>query len=159
MPKYSRNQIPLKEVYQHYKSRVDDPVDYKTHKQILDAWGEKVVQYLVSGKDVQLQQRLAKIGVRKEIKRSFVDMAASRDRKREVKSANSHSDYYVAKTYWNSHGARIGVVGWTFNASRLLKRAISTQMKKPGGHRVYLVLARKHNQSAQAVYKTKVLKL
>jgi len=159
MPKYDRNQYLLKDVYKHYKSRVDDPVDYKTHKLILDTWGDVVVRYLMEGRDVQLQERLAKIGIRKNECKAVVDYPESKRQQKRVLRSNSHSGFYAARLYWNSHGTRFNSKGWVFQASRNLKAELFKVMSKIGGHRTFLKVSGKHNTGAKNAIRTKLLKI
>lgn len=159
MPKYNKNQYLLREVYDHYLTRTDDPVDYKTHKLILDTWGGIVNRYLLEGRDVQLQERLSRLGIRKKIGKVYKDPFASKLAGRQVLMPNTHSDNYIAKLHWRSHGARIAVKGWTFLPTRELKQGIKRIMLMPGGHRMFFEIATKHNQKAAEAYKTKVLKM
>jgi len=159
MPKLNKNQIQLREVYKHYEKKVENPVDYKTHKNILDTWGTIVNRYLVEGRDVQLHERLSKLGVRKFASRSYVDFKASKIAGKEVRVSNIHSNFYGARVYWNSHGTRINVKGWVFRPTKELKLAIKDVMIKPQGHTTYIKNAEKHNKKAAEAYRTKILKL
>ena len=159
MPKYSKNQYKLQEVYNHYLSRTDNPVDYKTHKLILDTWGLEVIKYLLEGRDVQLQERLSYLGIRKKIGRVYTDHLMSKKAGRKVLMPNTHSENYIAKLHWSSHASTISCKGWTFLPTRGLKQGIKRIMQMPGGHRKFLKRAQKHNKKAAEAYKTKVLKL
>ena len=161
MPKVDKSQILLGEVYNHYRSITQDPVDYKQHKEVLDLWGEKVVEALLLGKDVKLHGGLATLGIRKKLKRTYIDKKASKELGREVRRSNSHSNFYGAKVHWRRHYTTFNSSGWVFNPSRALQRGLSAVMKTPKGHTVYLQRAMatsKKNQS-RSIYVKKVIGL
>ncbi|MBV1928209.1 MAG: hypothetical protein KUG81_01690, partial [Gammaproteobacteria bacterium] len=134
MPKYNKNQYSLDQVYAFYCSRVPNPVSFKEHKKILEAWGDKVVEYLVAGKDVKLHGGLSLIGVRKYESQTYTDHQESKRQGKLIKKSNVHSGFYAAKIYWRRRYTKINSSSWTFVASRNLAKAISSVMKVKGGH-------------------------
>lgn len=162
MPKYDKNQYSLPEVYRFYKGRCKvrgkEPVDYKTHKLILDTWGDLVVEYLRAGKDVKLHSGLATLQIRKVKCASYVDFKASKEAGRAVRKSNVHSGFYSAKLRWTRHYTKIASRGWRFDASRKLAKAISKVMKAPGGHRCFSIRAKVTPKIHQkAAYKRQIL--
>jgi len=138
-------------------------VSYKEHKLILDTWGELVNDYLIQGRDVKLHNGLSLLGVRKKIKRRYIDRQESKRQGKLVFASNSHSDYFGAEVYWRRHYTTFGSVGWLFRPSRGLSRAVSAVMQQSGGHRRYVMRAQAANtdkpEQARALYNKKVLKL
>lgn len=159
MPRITRNEYKLKEVYRHYKKLSKDPVDLKTFKKVSDVWGKVVCNYLLEGRDVQLYSGLALLGVRKKSQMKYFSHMASKELDRPVYRTNVHSDGYVAKIYWNTHGVAYKRTGWSFRTSRYLARELSKIMLTPRGHTRYLKLAEAHGSMAYEKYKEKMIKL
>ena len=161
MPKVDKKQVTLPQVYQHYKNTTEDPVDYKTHKQVLDTWGELVNEYLLQGKDVRLQSGMSTLGIRKKIKRTYIDRKASKQAGKEVRAVSTHSGFYGAKVWWRRHYTTFNSSGWGFFPSRALHRGLAAIMKSAGGHLRYMQRATvtAEDSHAKSVYKKKVIGL
>lgn len=159
MPKVNKNQYTLLEVYKHYKKSTEEPVDYKTHKAILEAWGDTVVEFLVDGRDVPLYKGLSKIGVRKRVRINYVDFRASKLAGRRIIKSNAHSDFYVGYLYWNTHKTKIFVKGWALRTSAHLAGLIGDVFKTHKGHTKFVQVATAHNQQAKAEFNRKIHKL
>tara|TARA_R110000772_G_scaffold27361_12_gene69653 strand:- start:895 stop:1344 length:450 start_codon:yes stop_codon:yes gene_type:complete len=134
MPKFNKNQYTLKQVYAHYKERVKDPVEYKEHKDILDLWGDKVVDVLLEGKDIRIGSGLSVLCIRKKKKPTYVNFKESKEKGRKIKSSNAHSGFYIARVVWRRHYTRINSSNWSFEPCRTLQRKLSEIMKTYLGH-------------------------
>lgn len=150
MPKFNKNQYSLKEAYAFYKKSVENPVSYEEYKLILDTWGNKVVEYLLEGKDVKLHAGMSLLGVRKRHKPTFVDRQESKKQGQLVKSSNIHSGFFGAYVYWRRRYTRFNSVGWIFVATRKLHRALGTVMLQPDGHRRFTMKAEVARSEVQA---------
>jgi len=161
MPKYNKNQYLLPEVYAFYKEQTENPVDYKTHKQILDTWGTKVTEYLLQGKDIRLHKGLSILGVRKHIRETYVDRVASKKAGKLVRASNIHSGFYGAVIYWRRHYTSFSSSGWAFHPTRELKRALSQVMQTPAGHRRFVKKAKvvASAKRAREVYANNMIRL
>lgn len=159
MPKVDKKQITLPQVYKHYKTTTDNPVDYKIHKQILDAWGELVNEFLLQGKDVKLHNGMSTLGIRKKIKRTFIDKKASREAGKEIRSSNVHSGFYGANVFWRRHYTTFNSSGWGFFPSRALHRGLAKVMKTAGGHLRFMqrAMVTSKNEQAKSIYNKKVI--
>lgn len=162
MPKYDKSQYNLIKVYRFYKDRCKkrnvEPVDFKTHKLILDTWGTRVIEYLALGKDVKLHSGLSTLCIRKVKQASYVDFKASKEAGRAIRKSNVHSGFYVAKVRWTRHYTKISSRGWRFEPSRKLALAIVKVMKTPGGHRNFVKKAKVTQKvRGKAVYKHQIL--
>lgn len=142
MPKHNKNQYTLKEVYRWYTKRVEEPVSYKVHKEVLDLWGDTVVEYLLKGKDVKLQQGISVLGIRKKEKRTYVDRLASKLAGKRVIVQNSHSGFYGASVYWRRHYTTINSKGWSFRPTREFARKLGDVMQEHLGHTRFVKRAR-----------------
>ena len=142
MPKHNKNQYTLKEVYRWYTKKVENPVSYKVHKEVLDAWGDVMVEFLLEGKDIKLQQGMSVLGIRKKEKRTYVDRQASKKAGKLVVVQNSHSGFYGASIYWRRHYTTINSKGWSFRPSRELARGLADVMHTPLGHTKFVKRAR-----------------
>lgn len=161
MPKHNKNQYSLQYEYNTYKKTVSEPLTYKEHKKVLDLWGDIVTDYLLLGKDVRLHKGLSVLGVRKKVKRTYVDRKASKISGKLVIKPNTHSGFYGAYIYWKKNYVTCSAKGWVFKPSRALSRRLGEVMKEHRGHtrfsqRAVVTSSKKH---AKAVYKQKVLKL
>jgi nucleoid DNA-binding protein len=163
MPKFNKNQYSLPEAYKFYKTTTTttEPVSYKQYKLILDTWGEKIIEYLLLGKDVKLHSGLSTLGIRKKIKRTFINRKESKRRGTLIKSSNIHSGFYVASVYWRRHYTAFSSGGWTFIATRQFKKELSKVMLAPLGHTRYVqrAIAVSNQKHARATYNKKILKL
>lgn len=165
MPKFNKNQVSLKEAYAFYKKSLEakgiKPLTYKEYKLILDTWGNRVVEYLVEGRDVKLHHGLSVIGVRKRRKAWYPDRAASKEAGELVKRSNVHSGFYGAYVWWRRHYTRFSSVGWVFKPSRLLQRSLGKVMLERGGHTNFTMRAVTPATQEQAIstYNKKVHKI
>jgi hypothetical protein len=150
MPKYDKNQYTLPEVYAFYKEQTKDPVDYKLHKAILDLWGNKVIEYLLQGKDIRLHRGLSILGIRKHIRETYIDRQASKEAGRTIRASNIHSGFYGAVTYWRRHYTSFSSGGWGFYPTRKLNRALSAVMQTPRGHMRFVKRAKVTNNQHRA---------
>jgi len=129
-------------IYQQYKKTVDNPVDYKTHKKVLDTWGEVLVSYLLEGKDVRLHSGMSVLGIRKKKKRTYVDRQASKKAGKLVIKLNTHSGFYHARVYWRKNYTQYSAKGWVFKPARALSRALGAVMQQPHGHAKFVKQAK-----------------
>ena len=161
MPKFNKNQYKLKEVYKFYKTSVTKPVAYKEFKLILDTWGDLVNEYLLEGKDVKLHNGLSIIGIRKRIKRTFINKKESKRRGMLIKSSNAHSGFYGARVLWRRHYTTFNSSGWVFQPSRELNRALARIMLSPQGHTRFTkrAIATKSIDQAKSIYNKKIYKV
>jgi hypothetical protein len=161
MPKLNKNQCSLREVYNWYKGRTVDPVDYKIHKLVLDVWGSIINEFLLEGKDIKLQQGLSVLAIRKREQKMYVDRRASRLAGKRVMMPNSHSGYYAASIYWGRRRTGCNSKGWSFIPSRKLARSLVTVMRQPYGHARFVKRARvaRTEKHREGFYKYKVLKI
>ncbi|HEC44439.1 hypothetical protein LCGC14_0984230 [marine sediment metagenome] len=161
MPKHNKNQYSLQQVYQWYKNSVNDPVDYKTHKLVLEVWGTVFSEYILAGKDIKLQQGLSVLGVRKKEKHTYVDRRASKLAGKLVLKPNTHSGFYGANVYWRRHYTVCNSKGWVLRPCRKLSRALGVIMKQPYGHTRYVkrAMVSRKEEHRKAFYNKKVLKL
>jgi hypothetical protein len=161
MPKFNKNQYTLNAVYKHYKTTTTKPVTFKEHKLILDTWGQKVNEYLLLGKDVKLHSGLSLLGIRKKVKKTFINKRESKLQKTLVKSSNVHSGFYGASVYWRRHYTAFNSNGWVFYPTRELNRALGKVMLSPQGHTRYSkrAIAAGSQEKAKAIYNKNVLKL
>lgn len=161
MPKYDKNQYSLKQVYRFYVEGVDDPVSYKEHKAILDLWGSKVNDALLSGKDVKLHNGLSVLCIRKYIKKTYVNKALSKKKGELVKSPNVHSSFYGASVRWRRHYTRFNSAGWSFYPSKKLKKGLNKVMTANMGHTRFVkkATATSKQEQARSIYVKKVIKV
>ena len=161
MPKFNKNQYTLKQVYAHYLATTTNPVSFEQHKLILDTWGKCVNKYLLAGHDVKLHKGLSIIGVRKKIKRTFINRKECKKQKTLVKSSNIHAGFYGASVYWRRHYTSFNSRGWAFIPTRELNRALGKVMLTPLGHTNFIqqAIATSNKEQAKASYNKKILKL
>lgn len=161
MPKHNKRQIPLSEVYAHYKETTDKPVDYKTHKKVLDLWGKLAREALAEGKDIKLFAGLASLGVRKRKKHTFIDRKQTALQKKRVMATNSHSGFFTAKCLWRRRYTTVNSVGWSFHSSKALQMLITNVMNTLGGHSTYLQRAQSayNDEARKKMYNSKVVGL
>lgn len=161
MPRHNKNQYPLPDVYKWYKSRVLSPVDYKTHKLVLDVWGDVIIEYLLLGKDIKLHQGLSLLAVRKRPQKTYIDRKASKEYGKLVRKPNSHSGFFRAYIYWKKRYMRRSNKGWSFRASRKLSRALANVMQGYMGHTRFVQRAKiaRNEEFRKLLYNQKVQKL
>jgi hypothetical protein len=138
MAKANKNMVTLPDVYKFYCTQTDDPVDYKTHKLILELWGEMVVEALIEGHDISLYSGLSRLSIRKSVSRTYIDRQATKKAGKVIRRSNSHSGYHTARIMWHRHYTRINSAGWVFIPTRKLKDKLNVIMSQPGGHRRYI---------------------
>jgi len=146
-------------MYKFYCTLSSTPVDYTTYKSIINLWGEKAIEYLVQGKDIQLPSKLSYIGIRKILKPTYVDYQESRRQKKCVVKPNTHSSFYGTKLFWNSHFTRFDVNHWSLTASRKLKQAVKRVMIIPNGHTNFVRNTGVYNNFAKQAYREHILKI
>ena len=161
MPKHNKHQIPLTEVYKHYKENAKNPLDYKTHKLVLDTWGELVSDAIAEGKDIKLFSGLATLGVRKKKCKTYIDKRASKEAGKIVRSSNSHSGFFNAKVLWKRHYTRFSSANWSFHTTKALQKKITAVMSEMDGHKRYLqkMNIAVNEDHRKAIYNKKVLGL
>lgn len=165
MPKYNKKQVPNKEVYKFYveyvKERGAAPLSYTDFNRVYEAWGIKVGEYLIAGKDVKLHAGLSTLRVRKKYSPTYIDYKETKKQGRVVRKPNTKSGFYRAKVFWRRHYTTCNSVGWTFAITRELARKLSAVMKSTGGHKKFLKIADKtfDEDTARRVYNKKVLGL
>ena len=159
MPKYNKNQVTLEDTYKRYSKRVKDPVDYKTHKQVLELFGEATRAAIVAGADVKLFQGLSSISVRKRPKRTVVDHQASKQKKKQVLMLNTHSDFFGAFMHWKKFAVIHKHVGWKLEPCKKVSKSISEVMLKPGGHKRYFRPIDRYSLSSNVKAKIENFKL
>lgn len=134
MPKLDKGQIPLEKVYARYRRNVKNPVDYKTHKLILDTWGLIVIEHLVQGESIEMYGRLSTLAVHKKEAKLHTDFLESKRQKKWVRVPNVHSDFYLAYVYWAKQMTKVRVKGWAFKPTATFKKALGKVMKTKRGH-------------------------
>lgn len=161
MPKHNKNQIPLTEVYKHYKDNTEKPLDYKTHKAVLDLWGKKVREALVEGKDIKLYHGLSSLGIRKRVKKTYIDKRASSEAGKIIRRSNSHSGFFAAKLLWRRHYTKFNSNNWGFHTCRELQSMITDVMSTLNGHLRYMqkALIPTTEKQRKYAYTKNVLKL
>lgn len=142
MPKYDRGTLLLSEMYEQYRSFTDKPVSFKTHKAILELWGNLVSEYIIAGKEIPLYVGFKVFGTKKIYKPTYVDRRQSKLQKKLVIMPNTHSDFYGVRMYWKKIGTKFNIRNWSFTPVRKLSRALAKEMQVPGGHRKYMEKAR-----------------
>lgn len=159
MPKVDKQQFKLPEVYREYKKNTTNPVDYKTHKLVLDTWGLFAIEFLLKGRDVQLHGGLSSIGVRKYKQFTYTDLKESKEKGKQIIKVNTHSGNYAARLYWRRNRTRYDSRGWKFVPSRLTSRAIAKVMQTPKGHTNFVKKIRIYNKKAKKIYGKNILNI
>jgi len=137
MPKISKGQIYLKDMYTWYVALYKKHVDYETYKKVVKMWGKGAQELLLEGKDVPLYADFKLLGVRKRYRPYYVDRNLSKIERRTVLVPNTHSDFYGAAIYWKKKGSRFKIKSWVFKPIRELSRSLASVMKQPGGHKKF----------------------
>jgi len=137
MPKYKKNQVSLLDTYAHYKKNISNPISYKEHKQVLEAYGDVMADFILEGKDVKLYRGLAVLGIRKIKQKYSIDGPATMRENKLVKKLNTHSDFFTSFVYWARHYTTINMRGWYFISARKIKLRLKDIMEAPNGHSIY----------------------
>ncbi|WP_428743150.1 hypothetical protein [Tenacibaculum sp.] len=136
----TKGALTFKSAYKLYKHKSNNPVSEKVYKEVIDACNTEFMRMLVEDGKVMRMPFLSKVQIIKTQKPSLAqidyDLYNKTGEKRSFE--NLHSDGYRPRLHWLKSAIPIvGVLPYSLKLNRLLTQAMSTEMKKPGGHAKY----------------------
>ena len=127
------------QMYEVYKSMVQNPVDYKTYVKIIHACNNEMMRMIVEdGKEVRMPY-LNMLKVKKTKTEGGIDYGHLKKTGEVKRHDNTITDGYVAKIHWSKSKALvIGTSIYSFRPNRKWARAITQEIRKPNGHAKYV---------------------
>ena len=129
------------DIYKHYKSINDNPIDKKTFMRVLNALNIEFMRMIIEeGKEVRMPY-LSTLFIKKtkNSKIKAFDYNHFNLTGEKIYIENEHSDGYMAKFHWRKSKCKIpGKMVYAFKPARDNARALAKEMKKFNGHAKYI---------------------